>query len=243
MKCESVREKLTAYLDGELEGERGSAVRGHLRSCDACRAIAADEAALRDGLRALPPLDPPASLWAGVQQRLAAEEVKDAERPAWGRALSWLRPRLPQLALGSVALAAAIVLLAVRMQRDDEPTPSPSVVHVPPPKIEAARQGGKCATGGEDGDVTQALAAERTNTTGCYAQEARELLELAAEARPEWPADRQRDFDLQLETLEKRVAAATDERPRQDAYRKLIRYLRRAVVRDDVALANVGGVQ
>ena len=35
MKCESVRVKLTAYLDGELEDERGSAVRGHLRGCDA----------------------------------------------------------------------------------------------------------------------------------------------------------------------------------------------------------------
>src|SRR5688572_12533357 len=102
MKCESVREKLTAYLDGELEGERGSAVRGHLRGCDACRQIAADEAALRDGLRALPPLDPPASLWAGVQARLAAEEVKDAERPAWGRALAWLRPRAPQLGFATV---------------------------------------------------------------------------------------------------------------------------------------------
>ena len=104
MKCDSVRAKLTAYLDGELEGERGSAVRGHLRSCDACRQVAADEAALRDGLRALPPVDPPPSLWAGVQQRLAAAEVADAERPAWRRALAWLSPRAPQIGLATAAL-------------------------------------------------------------------------------------------------------------------------------------------
>jgi anti-sigma factor RsiW len=66
MKCSDARSQLTAYLDGELEGDRGSAVRGHLRGCGACRSAAAEEAALRDELRALPPLDPPASLWAGV---------------------------------------------------------------------------------------------------------------------------------------------------------------------------------
>src|SRR5678815_4584208 len=95
MSCESIREKLTAYLDGELEGERGSAVRGHLRGCEACRQIAADEAALRDGLRALPPLDPPPSLWAGVQARLAAAEAAEARRPRWRRAVSYTHLTLP----------------------------------------------------------------------------------------------------------------------------------------------------
>src|SRR5438067_6919520 len=79
MTCNDMRAKLTAYLDGELEDDRGSAVRGHLRGCQACRDAARDEAALRDGLRALPPVDPPASLWAGVQARLARAEVADAE--------------------------------------------------------------------------------------------------------------------------------------------------------------------
>src|SRR5688572_16609012 len=108
MKCESIRTQLTAYLDGELEGERGSAVRGHLRGCDACRQAASDEAALRDGLRALPPLDPPASLWAGVQRQLAAAEVKDAERPAWRRVLARWALRAPQIGFGGAVIAAAI---------------------------------------------------------------------------------------------------------------------------------------
>src|SRR5580698_9211470 len=123
--CEDVRTKLTAYLDGELEGDRGSAIRGHLRGCDACRGMAADEAALRDELRALPPLDPPHTLWSGIQRRLAAEEVADSDRPAWRRAVArfaarW-KPLAPQLALGSAALAAAVVVLAVRYN-DRHPT-------------------------------------------------------------------------------------------------------------------------
>ena len=54
MTCDDVRPQLTPYLDGELEDDRGSAVRGHLRGCEACRTAADEEAALRDGLRALP---------------------------------------------------------------------------------------------------------------------------------------------------------------------------------------------
>ncbi|MDQ3369844.1 MAG: zf-HC2 domain-containing protein, partial [Myxococcota bacterium] len=78
MKCDDVRPRLTAYLDGELEGDRGTVVRGHLRSCEACRQVASDEAALRDGLRALPTLDPPPAMWATIQAQLAASEVAEA---------------------------------------------------------------------------------------------------------------------------------------------------------------------
>ena len=88
MKCETVREQLTSYLDGEIDDDRGSAIRGHLRGCDACRGAASDEALLRDGLRQLPPVDPPASLWAGVQRQLAAAEVADADKPRWRRTVA-----------------------------------------------------------------------------------------------------------------------------------------------------------
>lgn len=249
MKCESVREKLTAYLDGELEGERGSAVRGHLRGCDGCRQVAADEAVLRDGLRALPPLDPPPSLWAGVQQRLAEAEVADSERPAWRRAIAWLSPRAPQIGLVGAALAAAIVLLVVRMQRDDGPAQTAAVKPaVPEQHVVIAPQHdepkpGACNLAAADGDVTAAVAAEPAQITECYAQTARERLEVALEARAQWTDERKHEFDGQLATLQKKVAAASDHRPRREAYRKLIRYLQHAVVEDDVALASVGGGQ
>ncbi len=101
--CEHVRPQLTGYLDGDVDAETGAVVRGHLRECGACRDIAQAEAALRDGLRALPTVDPPSSMWNAVRARLAEAEVADAHRPAWRRAVarwtqslssSWLaRPR------------------------------------------------------------------------------------------------------------------------------------------------------
>ena len=256
MSCESVREKLTAYLDGELEGERGSAIRGHLRGCDACRAIAADEAALRDGLRSLPPVDPPASLWAGVQARLAAEEVKDAERSTWARALAWVKARTPQLALGSLALAAAVVLIVMKLQRNEEPQvaqmpPKPIRTEIKPDhnddQVVQTNPGACNPTPSDDGDVTESIAAQPMKKTECYAQTARKLAETATNARKTWPQDRQHEFDTERGILEKAVASAGDDPGKQRAYRKLIRFLRLAVVRDDVALATIvapgGGVQ
>lgn len=245
MTCESVREQLTAYLDGELTDDRGSAVRGHLRGCDACRKVATDEAALRDGLRALPPLDPPASLWAGVQAQLAAAEVEDAKRPAWRRLLARWAPRAPQIGLAGLAIAVAVFLIVLRVQRHSEaqqvaqpvvpPTPQRVVIapeHVTPPPA---------PTPADDTDVTAALAAEPAQATASYAATARELLDLAKDAKAQWSAERQRELDSQVATLQKKIAAATDERARQAGYRKLIRFLQRAVIRDDVALANIGG--
>lgn len=239
MKCESARAQLTAYLDGELEDDRGSAVRGHLRGCDACRQVATDEAALRDGLRALPPLDPPPSLWAGIQQQLAAAEMADAERPAWRRVLArWARLG-PQIGLAGVALAAAVILLVIRMQRDD----APAVATTSPDErveVQRDRTPPAPAPAPDEGDVTADLAAEPARVTETYAQTTRELLDLAREARAQWSAERKQEFDSQLAVLEKKIATASDERPRRAAYRAMIRFLQRAVIRDDVALASTG---
>jgi predicted anti-sigma-YlaC factor YlaD len=146
MTCETIQSRLTAYLDGELTDDHGSVVRGHLRECAACRQIARDEAALRDGLRLLAPVDPPASLWAGVQAQLAAAEVADARKPPWRRAASrwapwarWARwmPATPQLAAGGLVAAAAIGLLYWRAHRLDEPQPGQILVATPPKPVPA----------------------------------------------------------------------------------------------------------
>lgn len=242
MSCEKIRHDLTAYLDGDLADERGSIVRGHLRGCDACRKVAADESALRDGLRALPPLDPPASLWAGVQQRLAAEEVADAERPAWRRTLARLMPKMPQLALGAAVVAAAVVLLVVRAQQNDDREPTVSgatkiepVVFAPHSQPPAPAP----APLDDDRDVTDVLATAPAALSADYATAARELLPLAQEARARWATAQQREFDTRLAELQRQVDDASSERARQRHYRTLIRYLQRAAIRDEVALASI----
>jgi hypothetical protein len=244
MTCDRVRSQLTAYLDGELADERGSAVRGHLRGCAQCRQIATDESTLRDGLRALPTVDPPGSLWAGVQARLAAEEVADAERPAWRRVLARWLPSMPQLALGSAVVAAAVVLLVIRHRRHDD-VMQPVVYAIHTPKVESMHVESPPAPPApvidDNADVTDAVAAAPARVTEDYAAVVAELMPIANEAKARLDDAGKREFEARLAALEQDITTAKNERARQRQYRSLIRFLQRVAVRDDVALASTGG--
>lgn len=240
MSCESTQRQLTGYLDGELDAADGSAVRGHLRECAACRQVASDEGHLRDQLRMLPPVDPPASLWAGVQAQLAAAEVADAKRPAWRRALARWMPTMPTFAIGSALAAAAVVLLWWRTHRApaNEVVDEPQVaVAVPAPLPERSASP---APASPADDVTADLAGEQARITAGYADAADELVALATEARVQWSADQKASFDAKVAELRGQIDRAPVGRPQQRAWRGLIKYLQGAVIRDDVALAGGG---
>ena len=241
MPCERIREQLTAYLDGDLEGDRGTVVRGHLRTCEACRQVAEDEAALRDGLRDLPSVDPPASMWAGVQARLASEEVAESKRPAWRRMFGRWADIVPAwrtfVATGLVG-AAAITIIYWRTQRD--PGVDESAIYMtpnPPPVFQPGTAPKPKHVKPPPADVTADLAAEPARTTASYAQTIDELTALAAEARLSWSEDRKLAFDTKVKTMRAAIAAADEGKLRQRASSSLIRYLEGAVIRDDVALA------
>jgi hypothetical protein len=249
MTCEQVRARMTAYLDGELEDERGSAVRGHLRACEACRQVATDEAALRDGLRALPPVDPPASLWSGVQARLAAAEIADAERPAWRMALArWFAPRalMMRMSIPGAVVAALVLVLVWRSHRTHEQS-SPAPVEVAATStspVASAIAPTQIPTGprlGDAADVSVELAALPEVRTRGYADAAAELLTLAKDERAAWSDGQRHAFDARIAELRAAVEHAEEGPARQRAYRGLVRYLQRAVVRDDVAVNDRAG--
>jgi anti-sigma factor RsiW len=91
VNCTACVAQLTAYLDGELTDERGAAMRGHLRTCVGCEQTARHEAAIRDGLRALPSVEPPAHLWAAIAAQVAQQEVAIAKQTSWQRWSTQLR--------------------------------------------------------------------------------------------------------------------------------------------------------
>jgi hypothetical protein len=253
--CDRIRPRLTAYLDGELADDHGSVVRGHLRECAACRQLARDEAVLRDGLHTLPPVDPPGFLWAGIQARLAAEEVADARKPRWRRAAArWARwsraarwtPTMPQLAAAAVFAAAAVALLTWRGHRSDEPVsprlawpvPGPYEHRVAPESPRPARVAPPEAPSADD--VTADLLAEPARTTESYDRVVGELMELTESARTRWSDDDRAAFDARVAGLRSAIAHAGQARSVQRAQRSLIRYLQSAIVRDDMLLASGG---
>src|SRR5258705_399969 len=85
MRCDEVRPRLDAYIDGELvEGER-TLLREHLADCPECGPEAAALTRLRDGIRQAAPLyRAPAALHSRIHAALRAEAATSARaaRPA-----------------------------------------------------------------------------------------------------------------------------------------------------------------
>ncbi len=239
--CTHVREQLSSYLDGELVGDRGTLVRTHLRECAACRAVSVDEAALRDGLRTLPPLDPPAHLWANVRAQLEAAEAVEAKRPSWRRLLARagdaFARNLRPIAVGTALAAAAVTLVAWRAHRDaaDGLGDGSAIASVPAP-IKAP-----VATATDTVDVTADLARESARVGSEYATAAAEVLALATTARAQWSDTKRASFDARLVELRTAIADAPDARATRRGWRSLIRYVQTSVARDDLALADTGG--
>ncbi|MBX3157965.1 MAG: zf-HC2 domain-containing protein [Deltaproteobacteria bacterium] len=254
--CESVEEKLTAYLDGELAGDAGTVVRGHLRTCASCRDLAEREAALRDGLRDLPTVDPPSALWAGVQARLAAAEVAEAERPAWRRFLSRLAPSrwMPApttVAAGALVVAAAITLVLWRSQRDatdheltairmnvTDVKPGAEKVPTKTDLPQTIALGCRVPAPPPSGDVTDDLALDAARLSATYCQSTEDVLRESAELRAKWQPDEIQAFEKRIGELLAQAQRADEGPPRQRAMRLLLNFVRKTVANTNVAFAS-----
>jgi hypothetical protein len=256
IECDRVRPLLTGYLDGDLDGDAGTVVRGHLRECAACREVAETEAALRDGLRALPSLDPPPGMWNAVRTKLAEAEVAESHRPAWRRAVArWMPAVRTSLPYAGVLAAAALAFVVWRTRRDAVETPSSppdvaseqlhraphslSVITTPEHHVQPPDPHAPPST--SDADVTADLARDAARRDDSLRDAAADYERQLADVRTTWPDDRKREFDARLVELRRAVDAAPDGRPRAKAWRAEIRYLQNALVRDEVALADVAG--
>lgn len=119
MKHTDIIERLSAYLDGELDGDARQALEAHLEECGACRQVEADMRRIVTAAREMPPAPPRQDLWPAVAARLG-DTGGAPTRPAGasGAGLgspdaAWWRRRLvlswPQ-ALGAAAAVVAVAL-------------------------------------------------------------------------------------------------------------------------------------
>ncbi|HTE52928.1 MAG TPA: zf-HC2 domain-containing protein [Kofleriaceae bacterium] len=114
-RCGDVDRLVTAYVDGELDDQRSSAVRGHLRVCTRCAERVEDEARVRELAADLEPIDPPQAMWRAIDARLADAEIGDSHRSTLSltvrRWLDGARRNLLPLGVGAAAVAVLLVLL------------------------------------------------------------------------------------------------------------------------------------
>jgi hypothetical protein len=102
-------DRLSEYLDGELDpAERGEAER-HLAVCSECAALADELNAVVRGAVALEDLTPPRDLWPGIRSRLRPRGAGDWAPAVPGVFPLFTRRRIamsvPQLAAAALALA------------------------------------------------------------------------------------------------------------------------------------------
>ncbi|MGB2781990.1 MAG: anti-sigma factor, partial [Phycisphaerae bacterium] len=135
MLCEHVREHLSAYADRELSAELSAAIRAHLASCPACKALLADLRATADLVGRLPARPAP--------ERLAEDILREIERrvllPASEASVHEPQPQERSIALRraspwprALALAASILLVVgigilAYVGSDNEPAVAPAV--------------------------------------------------------------------------------------------------------------------
>ncbi len=137
-------ERLSAYLDGELEGEERAEVEVHLRGCAECRRALDD---LRRVVRRAATLDdqPPSSereIWAAIAARLGAHAPGTPIIPLAGRRRFTFS--MPQLAAAAVILTAVSAGGAVLLTRALRPAPQAALIAdaypvVPPGGYASAR--------------------------------------------------------------------------------------------------------
>ena len=97
MNHESATERLSDYIDDELDAREREELDAHLADCDDCKDVVAELRDLRRTARSLGPVPPPERVWGAVSEEIASS----ARRAGWRetRSIAWK--------------AAAVLLLGV----------------------------------------------------------------------------------------------------------------------------------
>jgi anti-sigma factor (TIGR02949 family) len=119
-KCDEIRDRLTLYLDDELQGLERATVEAHLSECESCAAVFARELNFLNAIRESAPLHAaPPELRAKVQQIVNEEQQIAAE---------WMTPPVPRrrppfrwmVAAAAVVLVLLLPVLVWRIVRQSD---------------------------------------------------------------------------------------------------------------------------
>jgi anti-sigma factor RsiW len=153
-------ERLSAYLDGELDGEALAAANAHLAVCAECGAALEGLRRLARRARTLEDRPPERDLWSGIASRLSVEQASGI-LPLRRRRFAFSLPQLAAASLAVVALSSGAAILLTRGARAPSfPEASPTAVTVAPAGLASAK--GIQSYGVAIRDLEATLAARRS---------------------------------------------------------------------------------
>jgi len=244
MTCRDVRARMTAFVDGELDAQVGSSVRGHLRGCAECADQVARERVIAHSLARLSPPEPPADLLRAINAEVARQEAADARR---GRLwLSWrsIRGQLPGYspALGLSAIAAVLAVTAWWRHAGPSAASENGMQLPAAPSATAAARSEPAAARSEPATVVPLAPPTQVDTSLLDESEAQyravitELLTMLADDRAAWSSQRSATFTREVSSLEAQAAGASRGRPRERALQATIAYLQDALLQAPASL-------
>jgi len=126
MRCEDLRDKLIAYVDGELSETQTEACDGHLAACDACADLVAERRNERDRWRTALRDDAPADLRQEILAGRAPRKTLRFERKHTGRKSMW--PVWAAAAVLAVIVIGQVVTRLDGQRESDDVFNSPGAV-------------------------------------------------------------------------------------------------------------------
>ncbi|MFH1436823.1 MAG: zf-HC2 domain-containing protein [Pseudomonadota bacterium] len=105
MDCKEAKEKLSAYMDAELDADGRREVDGHLETCERCSHELQRMEAVWELIAGVETPEPPAHMPDKITAGLSRAGETAAGRVAWRTLLGW-----PMNAAAALAVAAGIVL-------------------------------------------------------------------------------------------------------------------------------------
>jgi hypothetical protein len=256
LRCKDLAPLIDELVDGALDDARARAVRAHARTCADCERRLAGTERLVEAAQSLEPIDPPAELWARIEERLDGDDAIEARRPRlWWWWHAWRKPILGGATLAACAVAFAIVLARRGGEgHETAPTPTqPAVAKASDLRPQTSGSGSEPEARGPRPealapmeDLYSAALREVERSEADYKRAIDDLRAIVADERPRWRSEVVAAFDENLAAIDaavERQRLAVTREPANPAavdalfasYRKKIDFLQETVIRGEVA--------
>jgi len=165
-------DRLSEFLDGELEKRDREALEEHLKSCGECSAALDDLRAVMSRARSLDDRPPARDLWAGIAERIGTASGTTVEvspiqsapsvRRAWAaRRLSFSMPQLAAAAVALIAVSGGAVGAWITLSEKSTPASATAIGQSGAITIAAAANVGGAMYDSAVVELEQALAVNR----------------------------------------------------------------------------------